>query len=385
MSKSFKSKSPLAYWKSLPEGLRRKVSLTSKAALTVASFYVLLTHQVEDPKGGSISIGAALASYVSTIKLDIFLPWAIAAAAVKFVGILCSMFRWHLLLDGQKVRFNFGHIFGSFLIGRFLGTFLPSTVGLDGYKLYDAARFSKKSVEVAAATVLEKAMGFAGNLLTVLVALPLGYVILYDVAGKNTYIVIAITLTIALGGITALFLTLFKAGLVRWGMNVLASFGLGRFRNIIERVSQAASAYAGKSRLLFSVLGLSFVVHFTTAVMYYFTALAVGVVDADFWAVTFASGIQIFATVLSPFTIGGEGVREAVHAFLLADHMGVSQAILSAALGFWAAEALTLGGAFFWWARKKDYKPKFLEVDGKVVHDSTENNPPMMRQNASPA
>ena len=58
--------------------------------------------------------------------------------------------------------FNFWHIAGSFLIGRFLGTFLPSTVGLDSYKLYDAAKFSGHVVPTAAATAVEKVMGLSG-------------------------------------------------------------------------------------------------------------------------------------------------------------------------------------------------------------------------------
>ena len=49
---------------------------------------------------------------------------------------------------------------------------------------------------------------------------------------------------------------------------------------------------------------------------------------------------------------------------LLAERMGTSASILSAALGFWAAEGLTLGGAYFWWTRKKDYRPSYVLVDG---------------------
>jgi hypothetical protein len=39
----------------------------------------------------------------------------------------------------------------------------------------------------------------------------------------------------------------------------------------------------------------------------------------------------------------------------------------SAALGFWAAEALTLAGGFFWWLRAADYKPAYCRVDGVQV------------------
>jgi arylsulfatase A-like enzyme len=40
---------------------------------------------------------------------------------------------------------------------------------------------------------------------------------------------------------------------------------------------------------------------------------------------------------------------------------------VSAALGFWAAEALTLAGAWFWWSRPKDYTPSYCRVEGVQV------------------
>ncbi len=39
----------------------------------------------------------------------------------------------------------------------------------------------------------------------------------------------------------------------------------------------------------------------------------------------------------------------------------------AAALGFWSAEALTLFGGFFWLARRRGYRPKFVLVDGQPV------------------
>jgi hypothetical protein len=145
----------------------------------------------------------------------------------------------------------------------------------------------------------------------------------------------------------------------------------GKARAVLERISSAAAAYRGKVRTMLAVLALSFGVHFTTAAMYFCTALAVGATGVTFWESTFASTVQIFATVVFPFTVGGEGIREIVHAFMLEAHMGAQKAVLSAALGFWAAEALTLFGGFFWLARRKGYKPRFVEVDGQPI-DLTE-------------
>ena len=345
-------------WKRLPQGLRQTIGLGLKAGLTFGAFYLLLNHSIEGDDGESIVIWDAIVEHMATIEMDTFLPWVLLAAGIKVIGIFSSMVRWHLLLSGQGIRFNFGHIVGSFLIGRFLGTFLPSTVGLDGYKLYDAAKFSDRVIEPAAATAIEKVMGLSGIFLSFLVAFPLGYKVL----GEKASVVALIAVPLSLGVVLGLFTLLFKPGLVQWCLSVMPGLGAGKIANFVNRASEAASAYRGKGVLLAQCIGLSFVVHFTTAAMYFFTALAVGAASADFWQVVFASSIQIFATVISPFTIAGEGVREIVQALLLAKHIGTSQSILSAALGFWAAEALTLGGAVFWWIRKKDYKPRVVEL-----------------------
>ena len=352
----------LTLWRRVPAPVRKVVSLTLKGALTVGAFYLLLGHRVDDGLGGRVAIGTALVQQLGTVDPLRMLPWLVVAALIKFIGITASMLRWHLLLVGQGIRFNFWHIAGSFLIGRFLGTFLPSTVGLDSYKLYDAARFSGRVVEPATATVVEKVLGLSGILLTFLVTLPLGYPVLYDVMGAAAPSVIALAIGLSVAVIGGLWLLLLKPAWAELLLRALPRFGRARLQGVVARMAQAATAYRGKAGLLIAVTALSFAVHFATAALYYFTARAVGVVDAQFSLVAFASSIQIFATVLSPFTIGGEGIREAMQALLLTKHMGAGQAVLSAALGFWAAEALTLVGAVFWWARRRDYAPALVSV-----------------------
>ncbi len=268
-----------------------------------------------------------------------------------------------VLLRGQGIEFPFRHIFGSFLIGRFIGTFLPSTAGLDGYKLYDAARFSGKTVEVTATTAIEKVMGVFGIFLSFLVALPFGI----KIFGDNGPMVAAITVPLSLALIGALLAVLWFPGLVQWLLLRLPIPGKARLEGIVLRIAHSASAYRDKKLLVLFALGLSFVVHFTTAAMYYFTAYAAGAVKPEFWPIVFGSSIQIFATVVSPFTIAGEGIREAAQYVLLHKEIGAAASIVSAALGFWAAEALTLFGGFFWWLRPADYKPAYCRVDGVQV------------------
>ncbi len=413
-----------AAWRWLPAAVRSTVSVSFKAAVTVGAFYLLFAHQIPvrdrvtvnvhgaekvevlngetltvpghgtgqvtdartvvvgevpvhlldgatvvlaDGRGGRVApIGkittfAAIRAYLPKISLGTFVLFCALAAALKMVGVFASMYRWHLLLVGQGIELPFWrHTFGTFLVGRFLGTFLPSTIGLDGYKLWDAAFFSRRGIEATAATAIEKVFGVIGIFLTFLVALPFGYQIL----GEHAGMVVGVTVPVAVGAITVFLAVLFYPQVIQFFLDRIPLPGRGKIEGFISRVNRAAAAYRDKKGILLAVLGLSFTVHFTTAAMYYLTALAVGAKNAHFWAITFGSTIQVFATVISPFTIAGEGVREIVQALLLAEQLGVSESIISAALGFWAAESLTLFGVFWWWGRRSGYRPPYVRVDG---------------------
>jgi uncharacterized protein (TIRG00374 family) len=339
----------------------RVLSLVLKAAVTAGAFWLLLTHPIRRPDGTHASALRTILDYLPHINARTFWTFVLIATGVKASGIFCSMVRWHVLLRAKGIRFPFIHIVGSFLIGRFLGTFLPGTIGLDGYKLYDAARFSGCTVEATAATVVEKILGVIWLVLLFLVALPFGA----DLFGDRTREVVAVTVPIAAGIALAFFLLLIRPALFdrAIGLVPLPRRGRTRIDGFLRRMAAAVAGFRHRGRALLAASALSFLLHFTTAALYYFTALAVGALHADFWQVTLASTVQIIATVLFPFTMAGEGVREIVQTLLLAKKIGVSESILSAALGFWAAEAPTLVGAIVWWTRGSNYRPRFCEVE----------------------
>lgn len=341
---------------------RTLASTLVKAALTVGVFWLLLRHPVEDG-GHKVPVWRAIRDHVLEMDPRTFWAFVLLASMTKFAGILASMYRWQLLLRGQRIDLPFRHIFGSFLIGRFLGTFLPSTIGLDGYKLWDAYRFSGKGVEAGTATVIEKLTGVLGLCLTYLLTLPIGYHVLAEVTGERAALFAVVTGTAAFSAVCGFFLVLFWPRVIVTLLAMLPAPGAAR--RFLDHAGRAASAYQGQAALLANVVVQAFLVHFCTAAMYWFTALAVGA-WADFWEVTFASTIQIIGTVFSP-TIAGEGAREAIQALLLQKRMGMVQAVMSGALGFWAAEGLTLIGAVFLWIRPPEYRPPYCLVDGQPV------------------
>jgi hypothetical protein len=365
----------------LDKATRRPIDAVGKVVFTLVGIMALLRHPI-DAGGTPLPLYEALWVYVQDVDPVRFVLWGLAAMAIKFVGVISSAFAWHMLLKGQGVVFPFwSKIMTSFLIGRFIGTFLPSTIGLDGYTLYEASRYSNQPARAITAKALEKFIGVTGLFLGMVLTLPFGYQVIVDVttnAGNpEAAPAMAAAILAVAGGVSAVVvLGLVKpivlVGLMRVVERVAHTLPMGdaiggRVVRIVGRFTDAAGAYQGKVGVLLVALFAKFVTHFTTAVVYFFTALAIGVVGAKFWPIVFGSTIQILATVLSP-TIAGEGAREAFQALLLAKQLnGVAPAVLSGALGFIAAEAATLWGGVFLWTRTPEWRPAYCLVDGQQV------------------
>lgn len=363
-------------WRSIPKKWRTVINTTVKAVITIGGFYLLLTHEVDGGEGvGKIPIAQAIGDYITQVDATTFLLWSFVAMMVKFSGVLSSAWAWAALLKGQGLRYPFWQqVVTAFLIGRFIGTFLPSTIGLDGYTLYEAGRYSNQWHRAVTAKALEKFIGLAGLFTGLLITLPAGYFVLAEVLGDATF------LGLPTVWLFTAFIGFFSAGITgavviglawpfvfRFAMKLFGRFMPGPIKFHAQRFTDAVTAYEGKAGLLLAALLAKFITHFTTAVVYFFTALAIGVVGVEFLPIVFGSLIQILGTLFSP-TIAGEGAREALQALLLSSHLGgAAQAVLSAALGFVAAEAATLWGGAFLWTRTAKWRPTYMTVDGQQV------------------
>ena len=369
----------------LDKGIRGSVDMLAKVVFTVGGIMALLRHPIAVEGGSTLPLYEAITAYIGTVDQGTFIKFALVAMCVKFVGVIASAFAWHLLLIGQGIRYPFWQkIMTAFLIGRFIGTFLPSTIGLDGYTLYEAGRYSNQWPRAITAKVLEKFVGVTGLFLGMVVTMPFGYQVIVDVtanagkpeaapllAGAIAAVAGGISLFVIIGLVWPAFIV-FNMRIIERVAGALGNIGpiskiAGKVVGQLQGFTAAVQAYRGKVGLLFACLFAKFVTHFTTAAVYFFTALAIGVTTAQFWPITFGSTIQILATVLSP-TIAGEGAREAFQALLLSNQLGgVAQAVLSGALGFIAAEAATMWGGAFLWTRTAKWRPSFALVDGQQV------------------
>lgn len=253
---------------------------------------------------------------------DVAWPAMAGAVGLHFVAVLSGVLRWRVLLAGRGIQLPFVVLLRSFLVGRFLGAFTPSTTGLDGYRLVDVARRTGDTGAAAATIAVEKLVGLVGMASVCLALLPFG---LAERLGAGAVV-------IALG----------MAGVAAVGLFVMASprtaERLVRFapRAIRARVDKVAEAVLGGGlhvRSLLPALLLGIVSHLALSGTFAASGLAFHVPASV--PTLLSVGNAIVIAVLLPVSIGGVGVREGVAVALLAGAgVETSEAVLLA-LGSW--------------------------------------------------
>ncbi len=254
------------------------------------------------------------------------------AVLAHFVAVLAGISRWSVLLVGRGIRLPFTTLARSFLIGRFLGAFTPSTTGLDGYRLYDVARRTGDLAGSTAVIAIEKLVGLIGMATVCLCLLPFG-------------------LSERLGW-TAVAVALGMAGVASFGLFVIASPTRARalfaplpkaLRGRAEKIADALSGSGLSMRTLVPALALGIVSHLALSSTFAASGLAV---HAPVSAATLLSvGNAIVIAVLLPVSIGGIGVREGVSVALLAGAgVETSDAVLLALISYVTGQVPALLG-----------------------------------------
>src|SRR5690606_28441502 len=75
---------------------------------------------------------------------------------------------------GQGLAIPFWYLAKSWFMGRAIGLFLPSTVGLDGYKFVSASAYTGEIEKCAAVAAIEKFIAIVALPILVVLTLPLG-------------------------------------------------------------------------------------------------------------------------------------------------------------------------------------------------------------------
>lgn len=315
---------PRTWWDGLSPTSQKWLGRLFKAVATVGVLVALFVY-------AGISLPDLLEE-IRAIEASRFVPWLGFAVAVKLVGIFANIRRWQLLLHGQDLLLPYRYLAGSFFVGRFFGIATPGTLGLDGFKLYDTIRATRKPVECAAVIFIDKVIGLVSLVALLAVVFPVGWKLIPSLDPKLAVMVFAGMLVASIG----FFGVLLAPGLTRRLLPLVPSVKLKAFAT---RVFDATTAYAGHRMDLVQAVGLAVVGHFTTALMYWAILMGIASGAPEVGKVLFAALLMTSATLVAP-TLGGEGVRELVFIELLKGMVPSTRAFLFGHIGFWIEKGL---------------------------------------------
>ena len=71
------------------------------------------------------------------------IPWLAIALSVYLCTVLCSVWRWWLLLEAQHVSVPPRQLFNSYLVALFFNNLLPSNIGGDVVRISDTAKVTR--------------------------------------------------------------------------------------------------------------------------------------------------------------------------------------------------------------------------------------------------
>jgi uncharacterized protein (TIRG00374 family) len=281
--------------------------------------------------------------------------WVALGFVAQLAAMTCTLFRWKLLLDGQQMHVPLKHLIGAFMIGRFIGTFTPSTIGLDGYRMYDIAKHSGKVAPAVSVILVEKVIGFFVLSVLVLATLPWGFDILptSTLSAVGALYLIPVVLSLVL---------LLKPSLIQRLLGVFFRPGTALGKKV-ETAAAAVTTYETQRGKLLRAVGLGFPVHLFSIGIFICTGYAIGA-PISITDMLFVGPLVITATVL-PISLSGLGVREAAFMYLLTKAgVSMSEAALLSFLGYLIGRVISLAGGFVWLARRIGYK---VEITGKAM------------------
>jgi uncharacterized membrane protein YbhN (UPF0104 family) len=247
---------------------------------------------------------------------------------IKLLGILANVVRWQILLRGQGIDLKFDYLCSTYFIGRYFGIVTPSTMGLDGWRLYETIRLTKKPVQCTTALAVERLLGLVGLFVVILLFMPLSSRITQGQSFGE--LVGAMKVPLAATAVFGALILLQPS----WFRGLLGLVPAGKLRNFATSAIDAATAYSTRRSHLLGALGLAVFGQLTTTLMYFGNAMAIGTQNVHASEVLFASAVMTLGTFIAP-SASGEGVRELIFVWLLGSRAGAAKAFLIGHLGFW--------------------------------------------------
>jgi uncharacterized protein (TIRG00374 family) len=232
---------------------------------------------------------------------------------LHIVDRVLMAYKWDVLLASVNKAMGLYHALRVYYISAAVGIALPiGGLGPDIVRFLQTRRLGLTSGEVASSMVVERALGLASSLATVVLA---ASVLLAKVPQQEWHLVFVTMGLGSLAGLSVLLAVIFHAptrsALLSWWPS-----GRSKPDGGLARFQAAISEYAGQNRALGANFLLSLVEQFMPILILYVGAVIIGI------DVTFVQSVGIVPVAMLlqrlPISYLGLGVREGVLVALLA-------------------------------------------------------------------
>lgn len=285
---------------------------------------------------------------ITSVNPVTFAAWFLFATLIKLVGILANIYRWKVLLDAQGVRLSFRWLNRSYWVGRYWGIVTPSTMGLDGWRLYDTIRTTRQAIPCTTALAVERLIGLVSLLGAILLIAPFADIGNADFRTLFKALVVPLFVAVAVA-----LLFVMQPG---WFSPLVRAIPNDRVRKFVREAITSATAYSQARGALLIALGCAIFGQFTTMFMYVGNAYALGIEGVEVTQILAATAVMTFGTFIFP-SASGEGVREVAFVALLGGHTTAAKAFLIGHLGFWIEKLpLSLPGGLLMFSEPEAYQ-----------------------------
>jgi len=294
---------------------RKLILLLIRIIISVSLIVFLLKTQFKD-------IRSALEIIKSVNK-----PLLILSLSTHIFGIWITAVRWNTLLGTQKVKLGTTTLTLTVLIGFFFNNFLPTSIGGDVFRTYDAAKKANIPIETSASIIIvERFSGIISASTYAIIALFLGFT-----AIGNQSFIIPVIIFFIICIIIAFFIL--NPSILRLNKLINKIKFLKKVKEKLANIYFTFLSFKKFKWVLVRVMIYSFLLQFAVILNYFLAAKSLGI-NLNLTAFIFIVPVVTIIAMV-PISIGGIGIRENALVFIMtAIGVGSEQAALCALLIF---------------------------------------------------
>jgi len=276
---------------------RKTILIILRIAISVSLIAYLIGTQFKDLKN--------VVNILKTANIYLLL----LSLSTHIFGIWITAVRWKTLLDTQKAELGVRTLTVSVLIGFFFNNFLPTSIGGDVFRAYDASRKGKIQIGTSASIILvERFSGVIAAATYAIVALFLGFT-----AIGNQSVIIPIVIFFVITIILAFLII--NPSILRIDKLFDRFRILRRLKGKLSDVYSTLQSFKKYKMALVKILVFSFLLQFAVILNYYLAARALGI---ELGLTSFLFIVPVVTTIaMLPISIGGMGLRENSLVFIM--------------------------------------------------------------------